>query len=130
MRKKRLFVGFSTFQENEDLRQTNWTLYDLALVKRDLMNHFYTRKGERVMLPGYGCAIWDYLMEPLTEGNRREIEQEVVRVIASETRVELKEMSVTEVAHGFAIQITLFYRPWEVYESFSLDFDRRQQEQQ
>lgn len=126
--RKRLFVGFSTYQANEDLRQTNWTLYDLELVKRDLLNHFYTRKGERVMMPEYGCLIWDLLMEPLTEANRMIVEQEVQRVIALETRVELHELRVIEVEFGFMITVTLFYRPWEVYESFSLDFDRRQQE--
>lgn len=126
--RKRLFVGFSTYQANEDLRQTNWTLYDIELVKRDLLNHFYTRKGERVMMPEYGCLIWDLLMEPLTEANRMIVEQEVQRVIALETRVELHELKVIELEFGFMITVTLFYRPWEVYESFSLDFDRRQQE--
>ena len=36
-------------------------LYDLDIIKQDLINHFYTRKGERVMNPDFGSIIWDLL---------------------------------------------------------------------
>ena len=41
-----------------------YTLVDSALVKRDLLNTFYTKKGERLMRPNYGSIIWDLLMNP------------------------------------------------------------------
>ena len=55
-----LFKGFSTV----DKVRAPYTLTDADLVKRDLLNHFYTRIGERVMRPTFGSVIWDYLMEP------------------------------------------------------------------
>ena len=57
-----LFKGFSTVDKN----RAPYTLTDTNLIKRDLLNHFYTKKGERVMRPNFGSIIWDMLMEPET----------------------------------------------------------------
>ena len=55
-----IFKGFSTI----DKVRAPYTLTDIDLVKRDLLNHFYTKKGERLMKPNFGSIIWDLLMEP------------------------------------------------------------------
>ena len=44
--------------------------YDLDLARQDLLNHFNTRKGERIMLPEFGSIVWDMLFEPLDEKNK------------------------------------------------------------
>ena len=36
-------------------------LSDIELVKRDLLNHFAIRKGEKLQNPGYGSSIHDVL---------------------------------------------------------------------
>ena len=54
--------GFSTVS----LDTENFSLYDLDLIKQDLINHFYVRQGERLMNPTFGTIIWDLLFEPLT----------------------------------------------------------------
>lgn len=125
MRKK--IVGFSTYDDGSG-RRRGFTLYDIEIVKRDLLNHFYTRKGERVMMPTYGCAIWDMVGEPLTPSSRSEIEQECRRIIATDSRVSLHEFNIIEQERGFIVPITLFFEPWGVYESFSLEYDKRQQD--
>jgi phage baseplate assembly protein W len=122
---KKLFKGFSS---EGKLGKRDWTLYDLELVKRDLMNNFMTRKGERVMMPTFGTIIWDMLFEPLTEANHDAIVDDVRRVIGNEPRVELLECNVSDFAHGIRIDCKLRYKPWEVVQSFSVDFDRRAQE--
>ena len=126
--RRRLFVGFSTYRSPLE-KKSGWTLTDLELVKRDLMNHFHTRRGERVMMPEFGCIIWDYLMEPLDDNNREIIVDEVKRIVESDSRVIADQIDVREIEYGMVINVVLFYRPWEVYESFSIDFDRRALEQ-
>ena len=56
------YRGFSTVSTGTQ----NFTLYDFELIKQDLLNHFYIRKGERLMQPNFGTIIWDMLFEPLT----------------------------------------------------------------
>ena len=33
---------------------------DSELVRADLLNHFNTRVGERLMQPEFGCLIWNF----------------------------------------------------------------------
>ena len=70
-----LFKGFST----ADKIRAPYTLVDSELVKRDLLNQLYTKKGERVMRPEYGTIIYDLLMDPnipeLEEIVKEEIKQ-------------------------------------------------------
>lgn len=123
-----LFKGFSTYPTSYNIQYKDWTLYDLDLVRRDLLNHFHTRKGERPMMPTYGCDIWDILFEPLTESNIEKIVEEAKRVVNSDSRVKMQEMNVTEVDQGIMISFVLFFEPWGVYESFEVEFDKRMNE--
>jgi len=34
-------------------------LFDFDLIKQDILNHFNTKKGERLMNPNFGSIIWD-----------------------------------------------------------------------
>jgi phage baseplate assembly protein W len=117
---KRLFVGFSTQKAGK-----NWTLYDIELIKQDLLNHFHTRRGERPMLPTYGTIIWDMLFEPFTDAVRNAIISDVKRVIASEPRVTLIDLNIASDEYGITIVIDLKYSPWDVVDTFNVNFDRR-----
>ena len=61
MARKPYFIGFNTI----DNPQPPFTLTDINLVKRDILNHLETNLGERVMLPTYGSRIHQLLMEDL-----------------------------------------------------------------
>lgn len=122
---RKLFVGFST-QEIGSRR--GWSLTDIELIKRDLLNHFHTRRGERVMMPTYGTIIWDLLFEPFTEQTKNDIIKDVKAVVASEPRVELKSLNVTNMEQGIKIDIELLYTPWDAVDTLSVSFDRRAQE--
>jgi phage baseplate assembly protein W len=118
-----VFKGFSTAG---GLVSQNYTYYDIALIKRDLMNHFNTKVGERVMRPAYGCKIWDYLMEPLVTGTRDVIVAEAVRICQSDSRVTVQNVQVFASENGIRIELTLLYKPYDVINTFAVDFDSRQ----
>lgn len=126
--RRKLFKGFSTIPGAAQGRRS-WKLNDIELVKRDLLNHFHTHRGERVMLPNFGCIIWDMLFQPLTESNKEIIVAEAKRIVNSDSRVQLHDIAVREIDQGLIINIVLYFKPWEVYENFSVEFDRRTQEE-
>lgn len=117
----RLFVGYSTVDSNTKNQQ----FADIELIKRDLLNHFYTRKGERVMMPTYGCGIWDLLFEQFDEIVKEAIIDECTKVINSDSRVQLQDIIVNELDQGFIVQMSLLYVPYNVVNTFSLQFDNR-----
>jgi phage baseplate assembly protein W len=125
---RHLFKGFSTIPNGNNTLTRNWTLFDLDLVKRDLLNHFNTPRGSRPMMPTYGCMIWDLLFEPMTESNIELIVEEARRVVASDSRVKIDKLTIKEVEQGLIINFTLYFEPWDVFENFSVEFDKRTQE--
>jgi phage baseplate assembly protein W len=119
--RNRLFVGYSTIDTNSKVQQFS----DLELIKRDLLNHFYTKRGERVMMPTFGCGIWDLLFDPFDDLVRDSVVDECSRVIAADSRVRLVNIVVDEFDHGMTVQMDLLYVPYDVIDTFSLEFDRR-----
>lgn len=67
---------------------------DIELVKMDLLNHIYTRKGERVMMPNFGTRIPDLAFEPLDQLTLDILEEDLRTVIAFDPRVQLLELSI------------------------------------
>jgi phage baseplate assembly protein W len=122
----RIFVGFSSVDTS--IKKTQWT--DLDLIKRDLTNHFYTRRGERVMRPEFGCIIWDLLFEPMIDENIRLIVDDCTNIVSSDPRVSLNDIKVVEYDNGLQLQIDLTYNEFDITEQFRLDFDRRSVESQ
>jgi phage baseplate assembly protein W len=68
-----MYRGFSTLQGNF----SSTKVVDSELVKRDLLNAFAIRKGEKVGVPGYGSGVLDLVMEPLTEEVKNLLLEEV-----------------------------------------------------
>jgi phage baseplate assembly protein W len=122
----RIFVGFSSVDTS--IKKTQWT--DLDLIKRDLTNHFYTRRGERVMRPEFGCIIWDLLFEPMVDENIRLIVDDCTNIVSSDPRVSLNDIKVVEYDNGLQLQIDLTYNEFDITEQFRIDFDRRSVESQ
>jgi phage baseplate assembly protein W len=121
MPQSRLFVGYSTVDTTSKVQQ----FADIELIKRDLLNHFYTRKGERVMMPTYGCGIWDLLFDQFDDVVRDSIIEECTNVINADSRVQLVNIIVDTFDQGFMVQMDLLYVPFGVVDSFSLQFDNR-----
>lgn len=120
---KRYFVGFSTQNSAQDGIRT---LYDINLIKVDLMTAFQTRVGERVMRGAWGCKLWDYLMEPMTPLMRDQIVTEAERIVRLDQRLAWGSGNVTELQFGFSIEMTVAYQPWNVIETFSITFEQNE----
>lgn len=101
-----MFKGFSTI----DKVRAPYTLVDKELIKRDLLNHFYTKKGERLMRPQFGSIIWDLLMEPEDELLEDDIKADIERIIDTDPRVELINITLFTLDHTVRAEINLRYK--------------------
>ena len=118
------FIGFSTINK----KKPPYTLTDFELVKTDLLNHFSTRKGERVMLPGFGTIIYDLLMDPLDDTTRELIIEDATRVIEQEPRVKIDSIKLSEHDSTILVETQLTYLPNGVTEELAIQFDIDSQE--
>jgi len=119
--KKQLFRGFSSYGRINPKTE----IVDIELIKRDLLNHFHTIKGERVMRPDFGSIIWDLLFEPFDSDVRDAIVSDAQDIIAQEPRVERQNIEVFEFEHGIRIDIDLLYTPFNAVDTLEVNFDRR-----
>jgi phage baseplate assembly protein W len=119
------FLGWSTVGRRAE-RTMDWRLYDQDLIRRDLLNNFNTFIGSRVMRPDWGCAIWDYLMEPMTPGNLTLIENEAVRICNADSRVSIQSLNVITYQNGIRVEILLLNIMTQVVFTFTADFENRQ----
>jgi phage baseplate assembly protein W len=113
------YKGFSS-KENK----TNFKLYDIDLVKQDLINHFYIKKGEKLENPEFGTVIWDLLFEPMTEEVKELIAKDVEEIINYDPRVAVQSVSVDATDQGIKIAVDLLYLPFNISEKMTFDFDR------
>ncbi len=87
-----LYQGYSS---HEYPKNKKFTLMDMELVKMDLLNHIYTRKGERVNMPNFGTRIPDLAFDPLDQITLDILEEDLRAVIAFDPRVELMELVIS-----------------------------------
>lgn len=114
------YKGFSTINNNFGSSKLN----DTDLIKRDLLNHFAIRKGEKLMDGNFGTSLRDLIMDPLTEETKQLIIEEVNTVINSDPRVRPEEVTLDEYENGLQIQIVLRYVIDNQVENLQVRFDR------
>lgn len=113
------FRGFNTIGQSKKFRLT-----DIELVKRDLLNHFQIRKGEKLMQPDFGSIIWNTLFEPLSEEVKKIIYDDVKAVVSYDPRLVVDEVIMQELQNGLQLQISLTYVPLNVSTVMRLTFDK------
>ena len=98
-------------------------LTNIALVKRDLLNHIFTRQGERVMNPKFGTVIPDLLFEPIDEQTIKIVRNELARVFGNDPRVKVLDMSVYAVPDSNALiaSAVLEYIELDAVDRFDLE---------
>lgn len=116
----KMYRGFSTINNNTE----NFSLYDLYLIQQDILNHFNTRQGERLMNPEFGCVIWDMIYEPLTAEVQGLITENVNHIINYDPRVQASQVMVTSYQSGIQIECVLTYLPYNVSQTMQLRFDQ------
>lgn len=113
------YKGFSTINTYS---KSN-ILYDISLIKQDIINHFHIRKGEKLSDPSFGTIIWDVLFEPLTDQIRNKIIQDVSEIVNYDQRVSVNQIIVDSYENGISISCELVYLPYSIVEKLQLQFD-------
>lgn len=114
------YKGFSSKETTK-----NYKLYDIDLVKQDLINHFYIRKGEKLENPEFGTVIWDIIFDQFTEQVKNIIAKDVEDIINYDPRMSVNSVFVDSTPQGIRIQADVTYIPFNVNERMTFDFDRR-----
>jgi phage baseplate assembly protein W len=113
------YKGFSSKETAK-----NYKLYDIDLVKQDLLNHFYIRKGEKLENPAFGTVIWDMLFEQFTEDVKNIIAKDVEDIINYDPRIAVNEVQIDSTDQGIRIQADVVYIPFNVNERMTFNFDK------
>lgn len=118
------YKGFSTV--NNDFGSSKLT--DTDLIKRDLLNHFAIRKGEKLMNGNFGTTLSDLIFDPLTEEMKSTIVQEVDTVIQSDPRIRSEGVVIDEYENGVQIEMIVRYVVSNEVENLVVRFDRPDRE--
>jgi len=115
-----VYKGISTVNNNFG----SIKLTDTDLIKRDLLNHFAIRKGEKLMNAEFGTSLRDLIMDPLTEETKALIVQEVDDVIKNDPRVRSEGVTIDEYEGGLRIEMAVRYVINNQVENLMVKFDR------
>jgi len=118
--KTKMYRGFSSYKTGNN----SFNLYDLQLIKQDLINHFNIRMGERLENPEFGTIIWDLLFDPLTDDLKQMVIKNVEEIINYDPRISADQVIVTTYESGIQIECVLTYYPYNIQESLQLRFDQ------
>jgi phage baseplate assembly protein W len=133
-----LYRGFSTVANNGPVRLSNGAftgnsnsidtrLFNIDLVKQDLLNHFGTRIGERVARPSFGSIIHDLLFDlfdPRTEGL---VIADAQRIFGEDPRVVPLSVGVDVNLNGHQITLTAVLQmvEFDMNTNFTAVFEAR-----
>jgi hypothetical protein len=115
-----MYKGFSTVGRNKKYRLT-----DFELVKQDLINHFYIRKGEKLMNPNFGTIIWNVLHEPMTDDLKSVITSDIKAIAQYDPRISMDNVVITEYERGIQIELQLRYVQTNQTNLLNLKFDNQ-----
>lgn len=116
----KVYKGFSTISPDSN----NYSLFDFALIKQDIINHFHIRQGEKLENPEFGTIIWELIFEPLTDEVRQLIIKDVETVINYDPRVRAENVIVTTYESGIQIECRVTYLLYNVQEQLRFRFDQ------
>jgi len=120
------YKGFSTINNNFGSSK----LTDTDLIKRDLLNHFAIRKGEKLMNGNFGTSLRDLIMDPLTEETKAIIIQEIDDVLSNDPRIINEGVVLDEYENGLQVEIVVRYALDNQTENLVVRFDRTDREAQ
>jgi|TARA_B110000240_G_C13491521_1_gene449827 phage baseplate assembly protein W len=116
---KTTYRGLSTVNPDN----SSYKLFDIALIKQDLINHFHIRQGEKLSNPEFGTIIWDALFEPLTDTLRDAITNNVTQIINNDPRTNVDSILIDQYEKGIQIECTITYLPFNISETLRMRFD-------
>lgn len=120
MAKKNIYKGFSSL--NFELNKT-FKIFDIDVVKIDILNHIFTKKGDRVMMPNFGTSIPDLVFEPIDDITLEKIREELNFVFNYDPRVELINLIITPLYDENSIEINALLKYIELDKVDNLNFN-------
>jgi len=117
--RKNIYRGYSSFEFD---RNKTFRVSDIEIVKFDLLNHIWTKKGERVMHADFGSVISELVFEPLDEFLMETIREELIRIFEYDPRVEMLSLDLIPDFNSnslFAVA-NLLYVEFNVTQNFDL----------
>ena len=114
------YRGISTIDPNSP----SFKVFDIELIKRDIVNHFHIRYGEKLENPRFGTIIWDVLFDPLTDSLKEAIVKNVSDIVNYDPRVNVDKILVNSYESGIQIECVLTYIPYSITETLRFNFDR------
>lgn len=114
------YRGMSTISEDS----SSYSLYDINLIKQDLINHLHIRQGEKLENPSFGTIIWDLLFDPLTDDLRDLIVQNVTDIVNYDPRTTVENVIVSTYESGIQIELDLTYLNYSIAETLRFRFDQ------
>jgi phage baseplate assembly protein W len=113
-----IFRGFNTVDKNK----APFTLSDEELIKRDLLNHFYTKRGERFMRPTFGSIIHDIIMNPLDAMTESDVREDIERIIETDSRVRLDDIRMLVEDHTVRCEVDISFNVLRTSDTLYLEF--------
>ena len=120
-KRSQYYKGFSTV----DPTNHGSKLYDFDIIKQDILNHFNTRNGQRIMNSTFGTIIWDLLMEPLTPKIRDLLTKDITAIANFDPRVYPSQIKVNEYDRGYLVEVTLVMKSTDQSSTLRLAFDQK-----
>ena len=116
-------LGFSTVGKVK----APYSLVGKDVVIQDLLNEFYSPKGERLMRPNFGCSIHDMIMDPNIDAEDK-VKAEISRIIGKDPRAEEVSTVLNTFEHGIRAEVKLRILPYNVEEFLYLNYVREIEE--
>jgi phage baseplate assembly protein W len=114
------FIGFNTINQYK-----KFTLVDFQLIKRDLLNYFNIRQGEKVGRPDVGTTMWNLIFEPQTEQTAALIVQEMQRIVGQDPRIYLSSAEAYPQVNGILVELEIQTVQGQTAQLLSVFFDQQ-----
>lgn len=110
-------LSFRNFSKNKSIK-----LYDVDLIKKDLLNHIFTRRGERVKMFTYGTRIPDLVFEQLDDIALTVISEDLNDVVSMEPRVNLVDLRIVPLydRNIVIVSLVLYYVELDFTDQFDI----------
>jgi len=117
-----LYKGYSSFEYQ---RKKTFSLTDIELVKMDILNHIFTRRGERVMMPNFGSIIPDIVFEPLDEETIYLIREDIELIVNYDPRVSLVNIYASPDYDNGSVElrVTLDFLEFDLVDQMDLNIE-------
>lgn len=114
------FIGFNTINQYK-----KFTLVDFELIKRDLLNYFNIRQGEKVGRPDVGTTMWTLVFEPQTESTAELVIQEMQRIVGQDPRIYLTKADAYPQLNGILVELEIQTVQGQNAERLAVFFDQQ-----